>query len=373
MYFYIVKIAEKYMMRCIDLAKKGLGTTYPNPLVGSVIIYNDKIIGEGWHEQAGKSHAEVNAIMNVKDQTLLKDSTIYVNLEPCSHFGKTPPCANLIIEKGIKNVIIGSLDPNPKVSGKGIEKLKKAGCKVTSGVLKSQCDKLNKRFFTFHINKRPYIILKWAQSLDNFIAPINTSKIQKNVTEASTNKTLKDAKPVWITNKFSRQLVHKWRSEEQDILVGTQTIIDDNPSLTTRDWAGKSPIRVVLDKGLRIPIKAKIYDTSVPTIIVTEKPKNNRDQLIFETINFSKDIISQLCNLLYEREIQSVIIEGGAKTLQTFIDSGIWDEARVFTGPIDFGNGIKAPEFSKNILSNFPKYNLEKTNSGDQLKIYIND
>ena len=219
-----MKIHEKYIRRCIELAKNGLGTTHPNPLVGSIIVYKDEIIGEGWHKKAGEPHAEVIAINSVKDKSLLPKATIYVSLEPCSHFGKTPPCCDLIIANIIPNVVIGTMDPFAKVAGNGIKKLVEAGKNVIVGILEDECNELNKRFFTFHNKKRPYIILKWAESLDGFIAPL--TKVKKE--------------PVWITNDYSRQLVHKWRSEEQAILVGTNTIIDDNPSLTTRDWTGNN-------------------------------------------------------------------------------------------------------------------------------------
>ena len=334
----------------MELAKNGLGTTYPNPLVGSVIVYKDIIIGEGWHKQSGLPHAEVNAIKSVSDLSLLKDATIYVNLEPCSHFGKTPPCANLIIEKGIKNVVIGSLDPNPAVAGNGIKKLKEAGCNVVEEVLKTECDELNKRFFNYHIHRKPYIILKWAETLDGFIAP-----------EKRENKS-----PVWITNKQSRQLVHKWRAEEQAILVGTQTVLDDNPSLSARDWQGKSPIRVVLDRSLKIPEKASVLDGSMNTIIITEKEEDSHENLSYETIDFSKDISSQISDLLYRYKIQSVIIEGGAKTINTFIDANLWDEARVFTGNSIFREGTKAPILSRKTV-------LEEKIKEDTLRIYKND
>ncbi len=362
------------MMRCIELAKKGLGTTYPNPLVGSIIVYKDKIIGEGWHHSAGNPHAEVLAIQSVRDSSLLKEATIYVSLEPCSHFGKTPPCSNLIIEKGIKNIVIGSSDPNPKVFGKGIEKLKKAGCNVTVGVLKKECDHLNRRFFSYHINNRPYIILKWAKSQDEFIAPYKDFSSQNESLQIPKNrlphrvkkKIRKDARPVWITNKRSRQLAHKWRSEEQAILVGTQTVLDDNPSLTTRDWQGASPIRIVLDRSLKIPQDSTIIDGEVKTIVITEQEIENNVNLLFERIDFSKEISSQICDILYCHQIQSVIIEGGSKTLQTFIDSGNWDEARVFKGAVLFKEGIKSPVFSGTIIS---KKNIKE----DQLRIYTND
>lgn len=338
------------MMRCIELAKKGLGTTYPNPLVGSVIVYNNEIIGEGWHFEAGMPHSEVNAIQSVSNQSLLKDATIYVSLEPCSHFGKTPPCADLIIDKGIKNIVIGSLDPNPKVAGKGAAKLRAAGCNVIENVLKKECNELNKRFFSYHSKKRPFIILKWAQTQDGFIAPKD-----KKLTE-----------PVWITNQQSRQLAHKWRAKEQAILVGTQTVLDDNPSLTTRDWQGNSPIRIVLDRNLKIPSEASVLDGSIQTIIITEKESENRNNLTFEIINFSKDISSQICDLLYKYKIQSVIIEGGAKTIQTFIDTNLWDDAKVFTGESVFKDGTSAPVLNSKISS-------EEKIKNDILRIYKND
>ena len=298
------------------MSKNGLGTTYPNPLVGSVIVYNDSIIGEGWHRKSGESHAEVNAINSVKDKTLLSKSTIYVSLEPCSHFGKTPPCCDLIIANKIPNVVIGTIDPFAKVSGSGIKKLLEAGKNVTVGILEDECNELNKRFFTFHNKKRPYIILKWAESQDGFIAPISKEKKE----------------PVWITNEFSRQLVHKWRSEEQAILVGTQTVLDDNPTLTVRDWTGTNPIRIVLDQNNKIPKESHIFDNQARTLSILK-----------DNINFNNTIAAQIAKYLYNNDVQSVIVEGGRKTLQTFIDADFWDEARIFKGPISFNEGVKAP------------------------------
>ena len=315
------------MRRCIQLAKNGLGTTYPNPLVGSVIVYENKIIGEGWHRQSGMPHAEVNAINSVKNKQLLKNATIYINLEPCSHTGKTPPCANLIIEKQIKNVVIGCKDPNPKVAGNGIKLLIKSGLKVTCGILQNECEHLNKRFFSFFLKKRPYIILKWVETLDGFISP----------------KKKKEKKPVWISNKNSRQLVHQWRAEEQAILVGTQTVVEDNPSLNTRDWYGNSPICILIDKSLRISKDYKVYRNNSKTIVITEIQSKNKKNQFFEFINFNSPIANQIATILYSHKIQSVIIEGGAQTLQTFIDENLWDEARVFSGPTTFNNGTKAP------------------------------
>lgn len=322
-----------YMKRCIELAGNGLGTTYPNPLVGSVIVHKDTIIGEGWHKKAGDAHAEVNAVKSVKDCTLLKESTIYVSLEPCSHFGKTPPCSNLIIDCSIPNVVVGCVDPNEKVAGKGIEKLRAAGINVTVGVLESESRDLNKRFFTFHNKKRPYIILKWAESADGFISP----------------KTRNEQKPVWISNEYSRQLVHKWRSEEAAILVGTQTVIDDNPKLNIRDWdKSNQPIRIVIDKSNRISPDSHIFDNQSKTISITGKElKSNEENSIFEVIDFDSDILPQVMKILHRHEIQSVIVEGGRQTLQTFIDAGLWDEARIFKSNLILNDGTKAPDFDK--------------------------
>jgi diaminohydroxyphosphoribosylaminopyrimidine deaminase/5-amino-6-(5-phosphoribosylamino)uracil reductase len=334
-----VKIHEKYISRCIELAKNGLGTTYPNPMVGSVIVYDNKIIGEGWHRKSGEPHAEVNAINSVKNKSLLQKATIYVSLEPCSHFGKTPPCCDLIIKNKIPNVVIGTVDPNIKVAGNGIKKLIEAGTKVLVGVLDKECNELNKRFFTFHQKKRPYIILKWAESQDGFISPDITSRKAHNGEEK---------KPVWITNTYSRQLVHKWRSEEQAILVGTQTVVDDNPKLDVRDWTGNNPIRVVLDQNNRISKNSQIFDNQQKTFVfsrtIADIPKEN---LIFESIDFEKNIAQQLTDAMYRHQIQSVIIEGGRKTLQTFIDVNLWDEARVFSGNTLFFEGTASPTLHK--------------------------
>lgn len=339
---------KKYIRRCIELAKNGLGTTYPNPLVGSVIVYNNKIIGEGWHKKSGTPHAEVNAVNSVKDKSLLKKSTIYVSLEPCSHFGKTPPCCDLIIENEIPNVVIGTVDPNIKVAGNGIKKLIEVGKNVSVGILESECRELNRRFFTFHEKKRPYVILKWAESQDGFIAPSTLRQAQDDG---------KNRKPVWITNEFSRQLVHKWRSEEQAILVGTNTVIDDNPKLDVRDWTGNNPIRVILDQNNRIPKESTIYDNQVKTIIFSNLSKSiNEENTIFEVIDFKKNLAEQILNVLYKHQIQSIIIEGGSQTLQTFIDENLWDEARVFIGNHNFENGTKAPIIN---LKNTEKHSIK--------------
>lgn len=348
-----MKNDEQFMSRCIQLAKNGLGKTYPNPLVGSVIVYNNKIIGEGWHQKAGKAHAEVRAVDSVKNKDLLKESTIYVSLEPCSHFGKTPPCSDLIIASGIKNVIIGSLDPNPKVAGKGVQKLINAGCDVKTGVLEKECLELNKRFFTFHQKKRPYIILKWAQSADGFIAPSPEKRNEK--------------KPIWISNSYSRQLVHKLRAQETAILIGTTTALQDNPSLTTRDWAGNSPIRIVLDKELKLPENLQIFDKRVKTILLTEKNKDSDELLMYETIDFLK-MPYEVCRVLEQHQLQSVIIEGGTKIIQSFLDAELWDEAYIFTGPNLIYNGISAPQlnFSETMVLE------QKRIQTDDLKIFRN-
>jgi len=327
-----VKIHEKYISRCINIAKNGIGSTAPNPMVGCVIVYNHKIIGEGFTSPYGGAHAEVNAINSVKDKSLLKKATLYVTLEPCSHFGKTPPCSNLIIEHGIKNVVIGCLDDNKNVAGQGIAKLNEAGCNVIVGVLEEACKEHHKRFFTFHNKQRPYIILKWAETANGLIAPLHK----------------KEKQPVWITNQYSRQLVHKWRAEEHAILVGANTILEDNPSLTTRDWQGKHPIRVVLDKHDKLSKEFKVFDNKSDTIVI------------------NKTTAEDICNSLFEANINSVIIEGGAKTLKLFIDSGFWDEARVFIGESFFKEGIAAPKITGQLISKQQILN-------DMLKIYANN
>lgn len=334
-----MNIHEKYINRCIEIAKNGLGTTRPNPMVGSVIVYNDRIIGEGYTSKYGGNHAEVNAILSVKDKSLLKQATLYVTLEPCSHYGKTPPCSDFIIANQIPYVVIGCIDDNKKVAGKGVEKLMNAGCHVMVGVLEDSCKYHHKRFFTFHNKKRPFIILKWAETQDGFIAPAKKEKTE----------------PVWITNEFSRQLVHKWRTEEQAILVGTNTVLQDNPSLTVRNWTGENPFRIVIDKDNTLEKTFSVFNEKANTLSIS---KNE--------IDFSNKIASQICDLLFKNNISSVIIEGGNKTLQTFINENLWDEARVFIGNTSFRKGVKAPDFSGKLLS-------EKTIKDDLLKIYLND
>jgi diaminohydroxyphosphoribosylaminopyrimidine deaminase / 5-amino-6-(5-phosphoribosylamino)uracil reductase len=341
---------EHYIKRCLQISKLGIGTTRPNPSVGAVLVVDDRIIGEGFTSPYGGNHAEVNAISAVKDPTLLATATMYVTLEPCSHFGKTPPCADLIIKNEIKKVVIGCLDSNVLVAGKGIERLQNAGCEVIVGVLEKECKAHHRRFFTFQIKKRPFIILKWAQTLDAYIAPKN------RVTQT----------PVWITNEVSRQLVHKWRSEEQSILVGTTTVLDDNPGLDVRHWKGEDPVRIVIDKELKIPANLKVYDGSVKTIFINETRTYAKGTIFFEKINFSEPIAIQICAVLFKHKIQSLIVEGGTKTIQTFIDENLWDEARVFSGEVHFNDGVNAPK-----LDVIPT--KEENIKDDILKTYLND
>jgi len=330
---------EYYIKRCIQIAKNGLGTTRPNPMVGCVIVHDDQIIGEGFTSPYGASHAEVNAINAVKDKSLLQNATLYVTLEPCSHHGKTPPCSDLIITHKIPNIVIGCQDDNPEVAGEGISRLKEAGSNVSVGILEKECKAHHKRFFTYHNKRRPYIILKWAESMDGFIAP----------------KTKLDQKPVWISNVYSRQLVHKWRNEEQAILIGTQTGSQDNPSLTIRNWTGDNPIRIIIDRDQKLSKGLKVFNSEAETITVSNK-----------NIDFNKPIGNQICNILNNRKINSVIIEGGAKTLQTFIDENLWDEARIFLGPMLLKDGVKSPRLLGRQIS-------EQHIGNDILKIVIND
>jgi diaminohydroxyphosphoribosylaminopyrimidine deaminase/5-amino-6-(5-phosphoribosylamino)uracil reductase len=337
----------------LQIAKNGIGTARPNPSVGAVIVHQHKIIGEGFTANYGNNHAEVNAVNSVKNKNTLKEATIYVTLEPCSHFGKTPPCADLLIKHQFKNVVIGCIDSNSLVAGKGIERLQKAGINVIVGVLAAECKKHHNRFFSVQDKKRPYIILKWAATKNGFTAPLEKE----------------EQKPIWISNKYSQQLVHKLRAKEHAILVGTNTVMADNPKLNVRSWSGNNPIRIVLDRSLRIPENANIYDGSIKTICFTEKTKENkvpRQDLIYENINFGKNIAEQICTVLQKHKIQSVIIEGGTKTLQTFIDANLWDEAKVFIGDHTFEKGIKAPVLSAKITS-------EEKIKNDILKIYTND
>ena len=335
-YFGCVNEQEKYMQRCLQLAANGLGNVVPNPMVGCVIVHDDKIIGEGFHANYGEAHAEVNAINSVKDKALLKDATLYVSLEPCSHFGKTPPCSDLIIESGIKKVVIACNDTNPLVAGKGIEKLKRAGVEVISGVLEKEARELNKRFFIFHEHKRPYIILKWAQTADGFI-----DRKRRDESEPA----------LQISNEHSKRLLHKWRSEEQAIMVGTNTARLDNPRLDVRLVTGENPLRIVLDKNAELSESLNLFDGLQSTLVFTSKRKAAQANVEFNTIDFEKNILQQVMNALYDNQIQSVIVEGGSKLLQNFIDENLWDEARVFISKAFIGDGVAAPKLNAEPMS----------------------
>ncbi|ARN79183.1 riboflavin biosynthesis protein RibD [Nonlabens spongiae] len=328
---------EKYMQRCLELAKNGLGTTYPNPLVGSVIFNSEnKIIGEGWHYQSGQPHAEVNAVLNAenKGHSDFSDATIYVNLEPCSHTGKTPPCASMIIKKGFKKVVIGTLDPHDKVAGRGVKLLESAGIKCIIGVLSNECKELNRRFFTYHRKRRPYVILKWAETSDGYIAPLKKL----------------DRSPVWITNSYSKQRAHKLRAQEQAILVGAKTVIDDNPSLTCRSWKGFHPTRVVLDSLENLSKDSAVFSNEAQTLILNRKTRE----------------VDGILSDLFQNGIQSVIIEGGVKTIQEFIDKGMWDEAYQFMGTeVLFHEGVQTPKLSGKFL-----LHTREIIENDVLKIY---
>jgi diaminohydroxyphosphoribosylaminopyrimidine deaminase/5-amino-6-(5-phosphoribosylamino)uracil reductase len=318
---------ELYMRRCLQLAGLGAGYVAPNPMVGAVLVSEGRIIGEGYHRKYGQAHAEVNCINSVKetDQYLISSSTLYVSLEPCAHYGKTPPCADLVIKNAIPTVVVGCRDPFKQVDGKGIEKLQQAGVEVILGVLEKECSALNKRFFVFNIEKRPYIILKWAQSNNGMIA------------EA-------DGSPVSISNAFTNKLVHRWRSEEAGIMVGTNTALNDNPQLNTRLWTGNSPVRLVLDLNLRLPTNLKLFDQQQKTVVLNSVEEGENGAVLFYKIEKEQSLVKQILDTCYKLNIQSVLVEGGAKLLQSFIDSGIWDEARVITNTeLIVDKGLPAP------------------------------
>ncbi len=321
---------ERFMHRALFLAKLGLGKVAPNPLVGCVIVHDNIIIGEGYHQFYGGPHAEVNALKQVENTDLLKKATVYVTLEPCSHFGKTPPCSDLLIKSGVKNVVIGTRDSNPLVSGKGIDKLKKAGIEVIENVLENECRKINRRFFTFHEKSRPYVILKWAQTSDGYLDK------QRSSNEIGIN---------WITEPETKSLVHKWRSEEQAILVGRNTIMNDNPSLTVRDFSGKNPIRIVIDSQLALSNMKNVFSDDAETLVFN-RIKNEKIGNI-EWIKIQETNTDLILKELYKRGIQSVLVEGGSRTLQYFIIDNVWDEARVIVGNSQFGGGVKAPVLNK--------------------------
>lgn len=339
---------EKYMKRCIQLAQNGLCNTPPNPMVGAVIVCQGKIIGEGYHIRCGEAHAEVNAIKSVKDPSMLKNSTIYVSLEPCSHYGKTPPCADLIIEKKIPRIVIGCQDPFSKVSGRGIQKLKDAGCEVVVGILEKECRHLIRRFTTFYLKQRPYITLKWAESTDKFI------DLRRN-----------GGKPVLLSSPLTSMLVHKKRAEHKAIMVGTHTALLDNPTLTVRNWYGPSPVRLVLDRKGTLPPTLHLFDGTVPTVVFTERPQESRPNLEYLLINYNEDVLPQIMSILYQRGLQSILVEGGSELLQSFIDKNLWDEVLVEESPMILQSGINAP-----IINNKSSYDIEWS-FGRKIRHYI--
>lgn len=316
------------MARCLQLAKMGAGNVSPNPMVGAVVVHNDRIIGEGYHVRYGEPHAEPMAISSVKDQNLLPESTLYVNLEPCSHYGKTPPCANLIVSKKLKRVVIGCLDPNPKVSGNGVRILKEAGIEVEMGVLEEESQKLNRRFICFQLKKRPYIILKWAQTQDGFIDALRAD----NSTCA-----------LRISNSITQQLTHKMRTENMAIMVSTNTVLLDNPSLTVRNWTGRAPIRLAIDRNGLIPDNYNLKDSKSKTIIFTQKESVSQPNLEYIYLENDSNNLPFILQKLFEHNIHSVLVEGGAKLLTSFIETGLWDEANVEIAPTEIGKGVPAP------------------------------
>ena len=324
--FLVAQSHESYMRRSLELALNGIGNVSPNPLVGSVIVHGGKIIGEGWHKRYGQPHAEVNAIEDVSDKGLLGQSTLYVNLEPCSHTGKTPPCADLIVRHGVKKVVIANKDPNPLVAGGGIRRLRDAGITVLTDILKNEGLTLNRRFFTYMEKKRPYIILKWAETSDGFIARRNN-----------------DSK--WISDEYSRQLVHKWRAEEDAVLVASGTAWHDNPTLNVRDWTGRDPVRIVIDRYLKLGSNQHLFDHRQMTLCYNLLKEKSEENLAYIKLP-DKNILAGVIEDLFHQKIQSVIVEGGGQLLNSLIKAGLWDEARIFISPKTFRNGIPSPQIT---------------------------
>lgn len=321
-------VEEKYMARCFRLARGGEGTTSPNPMVGAVIVHDGKIIGEGFHRKCGEAHAEVNAIASVKDEALLCDSTLYVSLEPCSHYGKTPPCAELIIKKQIPRVVVGCLDPFPEVSGRGVRMLREAGVEVVTGVLENEACILNPGFMTAQLLKRPYVYLKWAQSKDGYM-----DRLREDATKPA----------VVLSSSETLRHVHHLRAKVSAIMVGTRTALLDNPSLTVRHWAGQSPVRVVLDRNLRIPHRYHLFDGTVRTLVFTARRAQDRPGVEYITIDYTRDILPQVLHQLHVRKLDSLLVEGGAQLLESFLHAGLWDEICRETSPVILGTGVKAP------------------------------
>jgi len=350
------EIDRFFMKRCLQLAANGKATCSPNPMVGAIVVHKGRIIGEGWHRKSGEPHAEPNAIHSVKDQSLLKESTLYVNLEPCSHYGKTPPCADLIIEKGIPRVVVGCLDPFPEVRGKGIARLQAAGVDVTLGVEEAACLNINKHFIVFHKQKRPYIILKWAQTADGFM--------DINRQPGDLNESLK------ISTPFTQALVHKLRSESDAILVGTNTAILDNPSLTVRAWSGKHPVRAVLDRKQILPESSVLLDGSISTLAFTEGPTRKEGAVSWIHLDFSQDVIKQLLDELYKRQIQTLLVEGGAILHASFLRIGAWDEIHVETSSQVVGAGVAVPDLTDIAYSSQETINYDTGSIGRKVQIF---
>ncbi len=340
---------EVYMRRCLQLAALGKGYAAPNPVVGAVLVHEDIIIGEGYHAIYGEAHAEVNCINSVAENNrqFIPQAVLYVSLEPCSHYGKTPPCTDLIIRERIPRVIIGCIDSFSAVSGRGVEKLKKEKISVTVRILEKECREINRRFFTFFEKRRPYIILKWAETADGFIGET-------------------DGQPLKISNSYTDRLVHSWRSEEMSIMVGTATALHDDPRLTTRLWKGKSPVRIVLDRKLSLPLHSHLLDGTVSTIILNEIKNETSGKVEYIQLDYRQEIIPQVLEILFKKQLNSLIVEGGAQLLQSFIDSGLWDEARVIRGNKILYGGVRAPGFKKaNLQESFFL-------AGDEIAIYKN-
>lgn len=339
---------EKYMKRALQLAELGFGKVSPNPMVGCVIVHEDegKVLGEGWHDVYGGPHAERNAVADVANKALIKESTVYVTLEPCVHFGKTPPCTDLLLDWMPRRVVVCNADPNPLVAGKGLEKLKKAGIKVQTGVLEEEGRWLNRRFFTFMEQKRPYIVLKWAQTQDGFIARSNFSS-------------------KWISNEQSRDMVHTWRAQEAGIMVGTNTVMYDNPRLNVRNGSGMDPVRIIIDRELKLSLGFNVFDNNQVTLCYNSLKDEADEYTQYIRLDFQKSLLPQLLEDVYKRKILSVLVEGGSTLLQSFIDEGYWDEARVFTGVQSFGEGVAAPQLNEKPV-------VRKHVNGDQLNIFEN-
>ncbi len=339
---------EFFMQRCLELADLGAGYTAPNPLVGAVLVYQNRIIGEGYHQQYGESHAEVNCLNSVQpdDRALIPESTLFVSLEPCCHFGKTPPCTDLILRERISHVVVGCRDPFPLVDGKGIEKLLAGGVQVTLPIARKPIPGKNRRFITFHEQKRPYIVLKWAESANHKIAH-------------------SEGRPARISNEWTNRLVHKWRTEEAGILIGTHTAVSDNPLLSARLWQGKNPVRIVLDNNLRLPQTLKLFDGSSNTIVLNGQKDIQKTNLVFKKMHPEKQVPESISAALYELNILSVLVEGGRKLLQTFIDADHWDEMRIITNEeMTIPNGFPAPEF------NNAKFERTETLGSDTIRYY---